>query len=126
LKLIQNIRTFNVFKHAISGYRAVKVGFSWPGLFFSGIWLLLKRLWGYAIVFFLITLLLSFLEAGFEQEENVAGMVLVLWLQLGIYIFVGVKGNEWHGNNLRKRGFDFISTVQAETPDAAIGKIARV
>jgi Protein of unknown function (DUF2628) len=126
LKLIRNIRTFRVFKHAIFGYRAVKVGFSWPGLFFSGIWLLLKRLWGYAIAFFLISLLLSFLEAGFEKEENIAGMVLVLWLQLGIYIFVGVKGNEWHENNLKRRGFELIGSVQAETPSAAIGKIAGV
>ncbi len=126
MKLFQKTKTFKVFKHAIFGYLAVKVGFSWPGLFFSGIWLLLKRLWGYAIVFFLITLLLSFLEAGFEQEENIAGMVLVLWLQLGIYIFVGVKGNEWHENNLKKRGFELIETVQAENPAAAIGKIAGV
>ena len=52
-----------------------------------------------------------------------AGMVLVLWLEIGIYIFVGAKGNEWRVINLQKRGFELIDTVQAETPDAAIGKI---
>jgi len=101
----------------------VKVGFSWPGLFFSGIWLLVKRLWGHTLLFLSLTLLLSFLEASFEKEESMAGMVLVLWLEIGIYIFVGAKGNEWRVINLQKRGFELIDTVQAETPDAAIGKI---
>ena len=102
----------------------MKVGFSWPGLFFSGIWLLLKQLWGYAFVFLSITLLLSFIEAGFEKEESIAGVVLVLWLEIGIYIFAGAKGNEWRADNLLKRGFELIDTVQAETPNAAIGKIS--
>jgi hypothetical protein len=101
----------------------VKVGFSWPGLFFSGIWLLVKRLWGHTLLFLSLTLLLSFLEASFEKEESMAGMVLVLWLEIGIYIFVGAKGNEWRVINLQKRGFELIDTLQAETPDAAIGKI---
>lgn len=70
--------------------------------------------------------MLSFMETGFEKEENIAGVVLVLWLQIGMYIFVGVKGNEWNENNLRRRGFEFVGTEQAETPDAAIGKISRV
>jgi len=50
--------------------------------------------------------------------------VLVLWLEIGIYIFAGAKGNEWRADNLLKRGFELIDTVQAETPNAAIGKIS--
>jgi len=104
----------------------VKVGFSWPGLFFSGVWLLVKRLWGYAFAFLSLTLLLSFLEVSFEQEENMAGKVLIIWLEIGLYIFVGAKGNEWCATNLLKREFELMETVQAETPSAAIAKIARV
>ncbi len=103
----------------------MKVGFSWPGLFFSGIWLLLKRLWGHSLVFFSITIMFSLLETGFEKDQNIAGMVLILWLQIGIYIFVGVKGNEWHAANLQKRGFTLVDTVQAESPGAAISKSSR-
>lgn len=77
-------------------------------------------------MFFLISFLLSFMEAGFEQEENITGLVLVLWLQIGMYILVGVKGNEWNENGLRKRGFVLVDTVQAETPGAAIGKVSGV
>jgi hypothetical protein len=120
--MIRKIRTFKVFKHPTLGYHAVKVGFSWPGLFFSGIWLLLKRLWGYALVFLSITMVLSFVEAGFEKEENIAGMILTLWLEIGMYIFVGVKGNDWYADSLLKREFELIDTVEAETPGSAIDK----
>jgi hypothetical protein len=123
---LKRIKTFKVFKHPVLGYQAVKVGFSWPGLFFSGIWLLLKQLWGYAFVFLSITLLLSFVEAGFEKEESIAGMVLVFWLEIGIYIFVGSKGNEWRSDNLQKRGFKLIDIVQAEIPSAAIRKVSTI
>ncbi|KPK45006.1 MAG: hypothetical protein AMK74_04255 [Nitrospira bacterium SM23_35] len=119
------IKTFRVFQHPAFGYQAVKVGFSWPGLFFSGIWLLLKRLWGYALVFLSITIVLSFIETGFEKDQNITGIVLILWLEIGMYIFVGVRGNDWHAANLQKRGFELIDTVQAETPGAAIGKVAK-
>ncbi len=113
---MRKIKPFKVFKHPTLGYQSVKIGFSWPGLFFSGIWLLTKKLWGYAFVFLSISIFLSFMEAAFEKEESLAGMVLVLWLEIGVYIFVGVKGNEWRAANLQKRGFELIDTVQAETP----------
>ena len=55
-----------------------------------------------------------------------AGKVLIIWLEIGLYIFVGAKGNEWCATNLLKREFELMETVQAETPSAAIAKIARV
>lgn len=120
--MIHKKKPFKVFKHPASGYQAVKVGFSWPGLFFSGIWLLLKRLWGHALIFLSITLVFSYIETGFEKEENVFGMVLILWLEIGLYIIVGVKGNEWYAESLQKREFELIGIVEAETPGAAIEK----
>lgn len=77
------------------------------------------------MVFLSLTLLLSFLEVSFEQEENTAGRVLIIWLEIGLYIFVGSKGNEWSAANLEKRGFEFIETVEAETPSAPIARIAK-
>jgi len=50
---------------------------------------------------------------------------MVLLLELGVYIFVGINGNEWYMTNLKQRGFEHIDTLQAETPDAAIRKIAK-
>lgn len=123
--MIQKNRTFKVFRHPVSGYQAVKVGFSWPGLFFSGIWLLLKRLWWHAAVFLSITVLLSFIEAGFKKEDNMAGMILILWLEIGLYIIVGVKGNEWFANSLQKREFELVGIVEAKSPSAAIEKFIK-
>ncbi len=120
--MIRRQRTFKVFRHSVAGYRAVKVGFSWPGLLFSGVWLLLKRLWGHALIFLSITLFFSLIEAGFEKEENTAGMLLMLWLEIGLYIIVGVKGNQWYADSLLRREFELIGIVEAETPDAAIEK----
>ena len=74
----------------------------------------------------MISVVLSFIEAGFEKQKSFAGIVLVLWLEIGVYIFVGVKGNEWCVSNLQKRGFHLVETLHAETPDAAIGKVTKV
>ena len=71
-------------------------------------------------------MVLSFIEAGFEEQKSLSGMVLVLWLEIGVYIFVGVKGNEWCVRNLQKRGFQLVETLRAETPDEAIGKMSKV
>ena len=64
-------------------------------------------------------------RAVFQKDQNITGIVLILWLEIGMYIFVGVRGNDWHAANLQKRGFELIDTVQAETPGAAIGKVAK-
>jgi hypothetical protein len=103
----------------------VKVGFSWPGFFFSGIWLFVKRLWGYAFAFLALTLLISFFDVFFEQNENTAARLLIIWLAIGLYIFVGARGNQWCATNLERRGFDLIEIVQADTPSAAIAKVAK-
>lgn len=116
------MKTFKVFKHPVLGYRAVKVGFSWPGFLFSVIWLLMKKLWGHALIVVSGIILLVSIEIFFDNAET---SVMVLLLELGIYIFVGVNGNEWHTSNMQAQGFELIDTLQAETPALAIGKIRK-
>ena len=116
------MKTFKVFKHPHLGYQAVKVGFSWPGFLFSGIWLLIKKLWGHSLIVIPIIILLASLDMFFK---NPGTSFMVLLLELGVYIFVGINGNEWYMANLKERGFEHIDTLQAETPDAAIRKIAK-
>ena len=116
------MKTFKVFKHPTLGYRAVKVGFSWPGFLFSVIWLLIKKLWGHALIVISSIILLTLIEMFFDNTQT---SVMVLLLEFGVYIFVGVNCNEWHVTNLQERGFELIDTLQAETSNAAIGKIAK-
>ena len=116
------MKNFKVFKHPVLGYRAVKVGFSWMGFLFPAIWLLIKKLWWQALIVIASVILLTFVEMFFDNPET---SVMVLLLEFGVYILVGVNGNEWCGINLQSHGFELLDTLQAETPLAAIGKIAK-
>lgn len=116
------MKIFKVFKHPTLGFRAVKVGFSWPGFLFSVIWLLIKKLWEHALIVISIFILLTLIEMFFDNAQT---SVMVLLLEFGVYIFVGVNCNEWRVINLQEHGFELIDTLQAKTPNAAIGKIAK-
>jgi hypothetical protein len=120
--MLKKMKTFKVFKHPALGYRAVKVGFSWPGFFFAVLWLLIKKLWVHALIVVSSIILLASIEMIFDNAQT---FVMVLLLELGVYIFVGVNGNEWCATNLQEHGFELIDTLQAETSKAAIGKIAK-
>lgn len=116
------LRTFRVYRHPGLGYRAVKAGFSWPGFLFSVIWLLVKKLWGHALIVISGVILLASIELYFDNPET---SFMVLLLEVGIYIFVGANGNEWCAADLREHGFELVDTLQAKTPGAAISKIAK-
>ena len=116
------MKTFRVLKHPTLGYRAVKIGFSWPGFLFSVIWLLIKRLWGHTLIVVSSLILLTSMELVFDNAQT---SVMVLLLEFGVYVFVGINGNGWQVADLQVRGFELIDSLQAETPDAAIGKIAK-
>jgi hypothetical protein len=113
------MKTFKVLKHSTLGYRAVKVGFSWPGFLFAVIWLLIKKLWGHALIVVSSIIMLTLIELFFDNTQT---SVMIILLEFGVYFFVGVNGNEWRTTNLQERGFEIINTLQAETPKAAIGK----
>ena len=115
------MKTFKVFKHPDLGYRAVKVGFSWPGFLFAVIWLLIKKLWGHTLIVVSSIILLTLIELFFDNTQT---SVMVILLEFGVYFFVGVNGNEWQATNLQEHGFELINALEADTPDAAIGKIA--
>lgn len=118
------MKTFNVYKHPIQGIEAVKVGFSWPAFFFCGIWMLVKKLWGLAGVWFAAYIVLLLIEEVTDQSGESGARVLVyLILAVGyltIWLVPAFKGNKWRERNLSKRGYEQLTTVQAETPDAAV------
>lgn len=119
------MKTFDVYKHPTQGYQAVKQGFGWPAFFFTVIWAFVKKMWGLGFAFLGVIFLLVIVETVFEQEGSQGGALVMLLAQLAFYIVVGVKGNDWRRGNLVKRGFEKLNTVEAETPDAAIGSVAK-
>ena len=119
------MKTFDVYKHPIHGLQAVKRGFGWPAFLFTVIWAFVKKMWELGAALLAAFIILAIIETFYEPKGYSVGALIILLAQLSIYIIVGIKGNEWRGNHLLKRGFEHIQTVQAESPDAAIGATAK-
>lgn len=123
------MKTFNVYKHPAQGIEAVKVGFSWPAFFFTFIWMLVKKLWGLAGAYFAAVFVLQLIEVVTVQSgEGGAQALVFLILAVGYFSLLlvpGFKGNKWREENLSKRGYEQLTTVQAETPDAAVAQAAK-
>ena len=113
---------------------------SWPGFFFTWIWMFISRLWVGAIVIFVIasatpfaagvaSLVLSAGEDGtaatadIERYDMLAGTTtFAVWLVLSL--LVGTKGNGWCRRLLTQRGFDHVKSVQAANADAAVSEVS--
>ena len=65
------MKTFNVYKHPTQGIEAVKIGFSWPAFFFGIIWMLVKKLWGLAGMWFAAYIVLSLIESVTDQSPAI-------------------------------------------------------
>ncbi len=115
------MKTFRVYKHPTQGFEAVKVGFSWPAFFFDMIWMLVKKLWGFAGIWFCIYVAYAIVDSVIEGPF---GIFVLLVVTLAIWLIPGFKGNEWRESNLSSRGYEHVETVSANNPDAAIAQIA--
>jgi hypothetical protein len=88
----------------------VKDGFSWPGLFFSVPWLLIKRLWLGLLIFILIAVAVGLAGTLLPLTENASGMLALL-----ASLYVGLEGNDMIRRKLAKRGFVQVGSVVAKT-----------
>ena len=121
------MKTFNVYRHPLQGLEAVKVGFSWPAASAGPIWMLVKQLWGWSVLWIALYVSLSLVETDTDTSE-LGGIQVLVYLHLvagyvALSLIPGVKGNQWRERNLVRRGFEMLGTVQAETPDAAISQM---
>jgi hypothetical protein len=119
-----------VYHHPTQGYEAVKQGFSWPAFFFGLIWMLVKRLWGFAGLWFLAYVGLALIEAVTDAAQSEPGAQALVYLMLAggyfaLWLVPAFKGNSWRVANLTKRGYELIREVNAETPEAAVAQVAR-
>ncbi len=123
------MKTFKVFRHPVKGFDVVKVGFSWPALFFGIIWMLIKKLYGWFFLWIAMFILLSLVEVVTVQSiESIEKIIVSLIIIIGywaLWLIPGFKGNKWREKNLQKRGYELIDTIQAETRDAALALIAK-
>ena len=108
------MKKYKIYKSPLGMIEAVKTGWSWPGFFFTFIWLLVKKLYLTAGMVFLIVIVVGF---G-EFEFGVTG--LSSFFNLLIAVVVGWGGNQGRIENLIDRGFIFKTTVSAKTPEGAL------
>ncbi len=118
---------FNVYKHPTQGFQAVKVGFSWPAFFFGAIWMLVKKLWGLAGLWFAGYVVCALFEK-FTDISDASGAKAPLYFllaaaYLALWLVPPFWGNKWREENLTNRGYKLLSAVQAETPDAAVAQL---
>lgn len=116
------MKVFAVYKHPSLGAEAVKVGFSWPAAFFIVIWMLAKKLWVVAGLWIVAYIVLTIIQDAAVKSGSAGSILIVLAGHLALGLFPAFKGNEWRIKNLLKRGFEFVASVPADTPDAAIAQ----
>ena len=109
------MKTYNIYKHPMGPIEAVKIGWSWPAFFFSWIWAFVKGLNAIGA-----TILIAAILLGIMSMESQFADALITIGGLSVSIWLGAQGNELRTNNLRKKGYEFIKTVNAETPEGAL------
>jgi hypothetical protein len=117
------MKNYQIFKHPDNRLVAVKEGFSFWGLFLGGFWLLRHQIWLIGCIAIIVGL------GVYGIFPNPEGYILGIpyghkfgladILNIGTCAVVGFFGNEWRSKSLGQRGFDYIITVKAETPDGA-------
>ncbi|HEY3196588.1 MAG TPA: DUF2628 domain-containing protein [Nitrospirales bacterium] len=119
-----HMNTFQIYHHPTLGDEAIKVGFSWPAFFLGPVWMLRKRLWGLAVLWFLIYVILSVIEASTvavsNRTEGIMFSVMMVGLYTALWLVPGIKGNAWRATNLTRRGYRISNEVQANTAEDAL------
>jgi hypothetical protein len=121
------MNSYRVYKHETKESKPVKVGFAWLAIPFNLGWFISRGLWK---IFFLYIIIILFLagvdyeiygEVGFLNFST-ATDPQKLWLIIQIVVFTlpGFKGNEWTAQNLKKNGYEFAYSVQADNKKNAI------
>ena len=105
--------TYIIFAHDDEPPQAVKVGWSWPGFFFTWIWALVKGLRPLGIGIFLVFAI----AGGFATDSGEAGISIV---PLAAGIWLGLSGNKQREADLRGKGYKHVAEVTAANPKKAV------
>ncbi|MFN2267782.1 MAG: DUF2628 domain-containing protein, partial [Desulfonatronovibrio sp.] len=122
------MKTFKIFEHPDLGREAVKVGFSWPAFFFGIVWMLVKKLWKYAALWFVIYVFMAIIENLLKSGDVATGMTATydLMIMLGyllIMLIPAFKGNIWRENLLQDKGYILKTKIEASSLAKALSII---
>ncbi|MGV7235259.1 MAG: DUF2628 domain-containing protein [Nitrosomonadaceae bacterium] len=121
---------YNVYKHPIIGYEAIKQGFSWPGFFFTWIWAFVKKLWADGVILLLVTVILQGLgQVVWARPDGDAPVIMYLLFYsviiFGPSIYTGFFGNKWRIGSMNNRGYEFECTVMAGSAEGALSEAVK-
>ena len=92
----------------------VKEGFSWPAFLITLPWLLWQRMWIVLVFYLAVVLGLGALSEFGQLSDRVTTILSFL-----IALILGFEGNSLLRWTLRRRGFEEIGEVAADTAQAA-------
>jgi hypothetical protein len=110
------MKSVEVLEHPTLGVKEIKVGFSWPAFYFGFIWSLVKKLWGYTLIYFVIFVALNALAIVFEAVQVGEYASPVYLLNIGLGLVWGANGNKWIRNYYVKRGFVPVGLMCGASP----------
>jgi len=119
------MKKFEIYENPQTGKReAVKVGWSWPGFFFTGIWLLVKRMWPMFV--FLVAVYAVFAFIGVVAVDNHsadlyrANAILRMLFGIAFTIYIAIAGNRLFAERLMKKGYTKVVEIDAPNKDSAL------
>ena len=116
--------------------QAVKSGVSWSALFLTLPYLLYRRLFGTALAYVALWIIvigglvfsaLAWVDAG----ASVTPIVQAATIGFALLAFIGLLylpfryGNEWRADKLENRGFELVALAKAKNPGKAIARARR-
>ena len=110
---------YKIFRSPLGKMEAVKQGFSWPGFFFVGIWMLVKGMWSYAGIL-IACLFAFFFVVAMSGIDEVTFSAIQSMVNLGLGFYCGFKGNELREKYMLEHGFEYKDTVTAPNSDMAL------
>lgn len=106
---------YKIYKHPVGNMEAVKQGWSWPAFFLSSFWAMYKKMWGLGFGVLILTIFIYIVLGTSRSFFSFADAASIV-----VSFFFGISGNDWLLANLESRGFDYMETVRASSPDGAI------
>jgi hypothetical protein len=124
------MKKFNVYKHPDKGIEVIKVGFSWPTLFFGVFWMLFKRLWGISAIWLVVYLVCGFIDKSAEQSVRDIQQSFVKLMLIAVYLYLWLAPpfmvNSLREQKIKKHGFELQGSVSAKNSADAVAQIVSV
>ncbi len=115
------MHTYRIYTHPAHAAEAVKIGWSWPGLFLSFAWVLFQRLWwvlGYlGMALFGVILLHVFIQGDISEGKL---DMLAGWALLIFSVLIAERGNQWRQDWLIAQGYTDHGLETAANPESAV------